>query len=635
MVGKLTRRKLLSGAALALVLSHSAIAGWPGTGKFPGILALPPGALGTWHIDQYTTSPRIGIPNAAVGGSLSANLVNVPFGFMQTDQYGGSASYTDNYANGPQGSMNATRVQVSSGGQAFVNLGLFPAGTYTWAADIKQTSGATGSFIFVDINNNLSSVFTPTSSYQTFKFTTTLSSPISNGTFWFVYANQSAAVDVLVCNVRIFAGSSDLGFNTPVGHLNLGVSGLDSTFAGSYSGGILDMHSDGCGVVQFGSATTLSTFTVTCYAKKVVAGNDTGGLLFANLVSGNNSNGYRTFACALNANGNVFSSNPVFIPGPVLANTTLGNPGPFLADLNGDGFHFYAFVYDGTYLTMWFDNLPLCFAYKPGLTAQSVTAMLFCNVNNIPTTGSPFPCSFAFAGTIAYWASNLTAAQIQQARAYTLNRAQTHGVTIPSVPTRFWVAVGDSITEIGEGNISTYPAITNLNSDLTTKTYVANDAYEGTTIANWVTYAPAVDAILDNALPGQEIILSFLIGANDGGAITSNPTGYWTGSLLPWWQARVAAGWTKTVGCTNTGENSSSWNTEAAVLAGLIRGAVVGSGPPTNTDPLVAVIDFGANADVGFAGDGQPPYFNGDGVHPTQTGENVMATVAYPVINAL
>ena len=182
-----------------------------------------------------------------------------------------------------------------------------------------------------------------------------------------------------------------------------------------------------------------------------------------------------------------------------------------------------------------------------------------------------------------------------------------------------YCAEGDSITSAPA--IGSYAHKYGVNASTTT--FGSVRAVSGSTIADLVSRASAVDAIIPPALAGRKPILSVLIGRND---LLTLGTSTWLTNLAAYLDARRSAGWTVALGTilpATAGGFNVARNTANATLSTWVG---------THCD---AIIDFAANATMGPDAAASNATYYSDGTHPTAAGQVILETVARTVLNSL
>lgn len=586
----------------------------------------PYGPLGLWHIDNYQSSPRFGIKNSALGATLTSNLLNTTSRRFQHTTYftfAGGGTVTD-LAIGPEGRPDAATIHVNIGGFFAVIVGRMPAGTYTIVYDVIRNSGSDQTFqtLFPDSSTGITQ--TATSSWTTISETFTLGSTVASASVGVLYAILGATVDVLFANPRLFSGSSDLGKEIPVGNLMLGVGGKDTATSGTYSSGTLDMSAaNTAGTIALPASVSVDAFTFTCLAKKLTNGVGTTFQPAMSLFDTQLANSYTRLTPFFSQN-NQLSGAQYKVQ---LGKSQVDNSG---WDLHDSQYHFYAWVSDGTYLSMYIDDVKV--ESSDDLTLTSPLSMADMNFNYV--VDPSLNAAFSYAGSIGFWNRALNKTEITAARQATFDRALSNGIANPTLANnRVWVAVGDSITD-SRGQLN-YP------------NQAALSMSPATTVWNWgqsgwglksptpsvvrTLYHDAAD--LDDMIPvnknGRKFILSILIGANDLQGY-SGGTSQYTTDLLAYCAARYAAGWDKIALCTNTPIKPAlqpTFNTARATLAASIRASV-----GTSCD---AVIDFAADPTYGTNAAALDVSKYADGEHPTLATQILMGATAAAVINTL
>lgn len=566
-----------------------------------------PNALGLWHIDTYAASPRGSIVNANGAVAASANLIGAPRNLFNNGDWwikGAGCTVTDNFAAAADGTTSASRVVGTASNWTLhpANPGVnMPAATYTIRVQAMRNGGSDQVFCLYSGNTgNRSPVKTATASWQPFSFTFTLGAPANPGLIGIGSSNGSTAADILICDLRVYSGSSDLGAGSYAGNLELGIDAWDTT--PSYASGALDMSAGGVGLAQFGTDTTLSTFTCQALVSKINAGGSGGnfGLL-------SKAQAFTTFSMMTEKATVPFT----YFQSAVNVAAPIQQAGLWVA--GSKGYHVVTVRYDGTTFTYWIDDVQIL---TSTVSLSSVTvADLYMNfVSTVTLYGGN-----KFAGSLALWSRSLSDAEVRAAVTLQQSRAALSSITATSA-TRVLVAEGDSIT----AQAICYPWLFGPNAS--PALYGVDYAVSGSAIADLVTRAPLVDAALPTNRSGRKFILSVLIGAND---LVSLGTSTWLTNLASYLDARRGAGWLVAL-ITPTPQTAGvgpGFNAARATILPTIR-AWTG----VHCD---AIADFAAEATMGPDAAASNATYYSDGKHPTATGQALLEIVYRATINAM
>lgn len=193
---------------------------------------------------------------------------------------------------------------------------------------------------------------------------------------------------------------------------------------------------------------------------------------------------------------------------------------------------------------------------------------------------------------------------------------------------RNFVAEGDSITDANISVGSGYANAANTLASPTNNTFT-NKAVSGSTVADLVSRAAAVDALL---VPAAANILSVLIGANSFG--DGNPNAL-LATIASYCDARRAAGW-YVILCTvlPRGAPPSQFETDRSVANPELR-LWATNGSIVSGKHCDRICDFAADPVMGIStGATNTTYFAGDQTHPTFAGQGRMRDIFWPVLDA-
>lgn len=595
-------------------------------GHFP---IAPPasGMMGWWQVDEAVSSPKRAIANKATATALTQNIL--PWGRRLFDtsnfvQIAG-ATVTANAAAGPDGKVYAASVASTAATTWSINLGTFtlPAGTYTVAIDAKRNTGSNQTFRFGFGNSGgLSAIKTATAAWQTFTLTFTLGSP-SSAAMWAVLTDGTNNAALLIDNVRLFSGSSDLGADTLVGHLypsNVNPVGAGAT--PTVSGGVMDMSGGGLAVTQF-ETTVLSAFSAICIGRRLSA---SGGANFQTFLGD-----CRTFTnFAANQEGTGITGEFNGNPHPVYASA--GVPQDIFApeslwDGVDPSYQVIGWTYDGTTFTMWLDGQP---AYSEVASGQTATiADLMCGWAG----GASFTSKHGINGMLLYGRA-LTVAEMASTSEYLKSRARSVGLT--AGVNNFLCAEGDSITV---GHVTTNGGYPHLFAPVSSPLVKgANHAIGGATLqiraagANSLYGRRAINAaMIPGNKRGRKYCFTFMIGHNDfvlDAIYLASPSTF-VADLGTFAQAMKSDGWDRVAIGTILPSTLTGFNTWRNTVNALIT--------PTwaAANGVDAIFDFAANATIGPDAAASNLTYYSDGTHPTDAGQAILETIYAAKINAI
>jgi len=587
------------------------------------IPALPAGALGVWYADQaVTVGGNAAVPNSLTAVPVSANQMRAPRRlFTDTtfwqDLTGGSI--TDSNVVGPDGLTQASTI-VGVGGWAVrlranaSSFPIWPAGTYTIAINAKRAVGSNQQFRIRDaLGAFTSGTFTATAAWQRFAFTFTLASPISM-TIDIASFDGATGATIAICDFEMFSGSSDLGPEVLAGHMYLGAT--PTIAAPVLGGGYIDFTANNSyAIYQFLNPVSVTAVTVCALVNRTATGNASNRAVLAEAgtVGQTNFTMWDSFGTAGRDVGAIQFDNTVQAQVTGLWNQT------------GAGPHVITWRYDGTNLDVFFDDVVVNRLNSPGLSAQTIANQVVMLLEGTGGNGGDK------LGALGIWPTALTNAQVYGV----FDSWQQHFAPFYSMQLHkyYYFSDGDSITAFASSPISYAYLYGPLASQ---PVFGFNFAIAGSPLSGIIgTNLP----VLENLLPplsrqaGRNFILSVDIGTNDLNTVTGAVEAANLGNNYV--DPLQALGWKVYSGTiidrADVG-GASPWATNANAFNTIIKGAWGhGSG----------IIDFAANANLGppsGQGGGGPANnatnFQGDLVHPNQTGMNLIETIMKPVIDA-
>jgi len=574
-----------------------------GMGAFTQSGGLPTEDLvGAWYASDYVATPRKAIKNSVNSSTaLSANLYSfATYVANPALYYYTTVTKTLAYADGPTGATNSAMRIVGTGNCSITdidNIKLTNGQTYTIAADVKSNTGSSQDFRIGDYNGTMGTK-TATTSWQRFSQTFTCGG--STIPVFVRSPDGTTGWDLVVDNLAIFAGASDLGRETLAGHMYFdGRQGDDYTT--NPSTGVVDLTTSGSGYLQFATAVDLSAFTLSTVVRRTSAADSGYMNSFADAAS------FSNFA--------TFMSNDVTTASICYNGDNTKKRGPFFR--NGSGWHVITHRYDGTTYDIFVDGSK--FQMK-ALTADAGSVRSF------------------LVGTANMFAGQNSSAQFNAWALYdrALTNTEIRSSLVPALLSRL-AADGQSYASgrmvCAEGD----SIITNDTTFYNSGTFQAGDyglnyGVSGSSLASLVSRASIVDATIP---PGTSVkhILGVLIGANDlagyaGADDTAAATSYLT-NLMAYIAARRASGW-KVVACTVLPQGgATTFNTRRAIVnTGLRTQAGLGN--------IDALADFDTDAQMGIdASYGTYPANWLDSIHPNDTGHARLMPIFSTAVNTL
>lgn len=564
-----------------------------------GTLTLPTGAVAAWYADQYSASPRRVIPNAFSSTAVSQNLFSAPRRLFNNTNYWSKTSLTitDDATAGPDGTSGEASTVVASAGNWFMGQAAgsnIPAGTYTLAVWAKRNTGTDQVFAFSKDNTaTRSSVKTATDTWQRFTYTFTLAGATSPSTLMLCSSDGATTASLQICDLELFAGSSDLGTangTNPVGHMYLGANHYDTQPA--VASNELDLSNQGYGQVQLPANLNLSSgVTYIAITKKIAAGS-----AYHATLSKSQSFGHLTFSQEV-------SQAPQYWIGTEEAPNFRGT----IESLN-QGYFAWGWRYDGSSRHMLLND------HRLFTKAGAVTNQTFRDFNMGFVSSASLYAGEKFHAS-ALWNRALSDEEYLQAYNYLVAQVEASGLSMGTE--RVVCFEGDSITGT-DGSCWPYYYGINLANP---KFLGSNFAISGSTIANLVTRAPDVDAVIPVDKGSRKFVLAVLVTNGLSDATT------FSADLKAYLQARRSAGWT-VVACTLLPRNDATHNARRATVNTTMRSW-------GTADGVDYLIDFAADATMGPDAAASDTLLYSDGTHPTTAGHQNLAAVAAAVLNAI
>lgn len=590
--------------SLALTLPATAIRG--------GAVLLPSeNRVGVWYADEYTAANgNKVIPNADSATAVAANLFAAPRRLFNNEQVWSKSNVTivDDAETAPDDSTEASTFSCTASNWTVrpTDTTNLPAGTYTIAANVKRNAGSDQSFAFSGDNTGTrSDVMTATSAWQRFSYTFTTGAPAGINRVSMCSSDGSTAAELQVCDLELYAGSSDLGPQTLAGHMYLGRSAYTSI--PSAASGWLDLSGGGTALIQMPSTTTLTTFTAMAVVSKTAAGSAYQAFL-------SKAQAYAQFTAYTEQSGR---PDTLFQTG----SNVYGQIDGGLWALLNDGAHVIGCRYDDTTISFWLDDIQLL---QAAVSRSNVDVRDFW-VGIVNDYSLNSGCKI---NSIALWSSALTDAEYRNAYTALKNRAAQSSITLSEA--RVLVAEGDSITG---GETYCYPYVYGDNAD--PSVLGANLAVSGSSLATLVARQDAVTAIIPPNPGSRKFIASVLIGANDlrtyPGASDAAAAAAYTTALFEYYATLKAAGFL-VVGCTilpvSGTANDSEHNARRAIVNANIVAAV--------GDEIDAVADFADDATMGIDDSYTTTAEHWtDGVHPDASGHAILEPIYRAAVDAL
>ena len=573
------------------------------------------GLIGAWYADEYSSSSRKVIPNAATATPVSTNLLTAPRRLFNNTTYWGQSNCTITDTNATDWNSTANQASTVSGTgfwylrpSEYSGFAALAAGTYTCAIWAKRAAaaGSDQQFRMSTYNTASSSNFTATTSWQRFTWTFVWGGGNLN-LMVMRSIDDATAGQFEISDVHLFAGSSDLGASElPAGHMYLGNGNTDTKPA--VSGGVLDLSSAGYALTQLASPQTLTNYTVLAVSAKASAAGSNLQALFSKVQD------YTSFTVA--------TSNGTSI-GTQFSGTGVGTDGEAWSANDTEYYNryeFFAETFDGSnhvYTTGKTDTRSIAQAGGSSTVADLWTG---CLLNTSITTKNKIVA-------LALYNRALTKAEKETALAALTTRAATSGITVIN-DERIYVIEGHSIPF---GTLATGGSYAVRQFGLTTNPIKGSlRAVAGAQLADLVSRAAAVDAIIPSSGKGsRKYVLSVQIGRNDGGIATAT----FLASLQSYLAARRAAGWYVILE-TNLPSTAVSWTAWRTTVNAAIRSWGTG----IYYDALMdwdTVGGIGGDSDPGTPDSGSTSATTNyaDGTHPNGTGAALMASNFTSLLN--
>lgn len=559
------------------------------------------------------SSPAFVIPFTEGSGQIAYNLAGShtsgdsnlfvgPENLSQWALKGGTATWTDRYADFETGDSAATRLNMNAGASCgFGNSVTLPAGqAVTMSFYAKATTGS--STAFRTFRSGLFVSHTATDVWQRFSLTFT---PVDSNALFYIFADASLATDILVYGLKIEVGSSPTDYLRPECHLRIANKPAVSSWA-----------TEGL------SVTAASQLASIIRNQQVTVSGFTAHIAFQYL--GNNlASQYHLMHATSNSNvwikcdantGAISEGNFQYKSGNRL--------GPRGTDIADGEWHITSIRYDGTTSAMFVDGcLQESAVQSPSGTFDSFQF----NPLGYASTAFQGTASLGAIGKWAYLAWYDAAHDYEDFHAMI---AHINGVLVSRGITRnrlsYVVFEGDSITE-GKTYTPLFPYCDRSVPNLTGSVVAGVNAVSGSSISHLTSRADTVDASLLSSLYDTGI-LCVMIGTNDlsGGTTAAQ---YLT-NLKAYCAARKAAGWLVVVS-TIPPRNDVTFNGKRATANAEINNAVnIG----VSWD---AVASWDADVTIGVDAAASNATYYPDGVHPSNVAHILIEPYVTAAINSL
>lgn len=499
----------------------------------------------------------------------------------------------------PSGGTTAFRVDAAAGSGSLPGAAAFtikcPPGQYTIAAEYAVASGTADFAIKPDYYGagGAAVTKTATASYQTFSVTFELTSETDIAPiFAMAAASPWPTLAVQYINPRIVPGSAAGSAVSSVGNVS-----MQGTIGPLMSGNFFrnSVESISSIAVQFPQKKTFTSLSYLVAFKFSPLSDSNGGLLFGDL-----NDKYALFTGpGKGALANSFSFLSNTVSSPMLgADTDVWMVAAVTVGPSGQKCYFNGFkVHDAARTSV----------------ATTQAALLFHDA-----------AAFPFPGLVsghAVWDSQLSDAEVASATAVMQARLTLKGATVGAM-SNFLVVDGDSISA-GAGSGTCY--IYQMNPRFTPLLQGRNFASSGARLVDVLVprQAEALAYVASTAAAGKRPIVHILIGTNDiSASLTTNAlVDAYMVNLKSYWAAYKSAGATLIVG-TIGGAQGDPNRTQRDYLNGLIRAA------SAFYDGLA---DYAADSNL----NNWNVTYMADNVHMSAAGNNLMASILYPVLSPL
>jgi lysophospholipase L1-like esterase len=570
--------------------------------------------------DTYDASTKA-LPNLVNPIARSANLFRASRRMFANTEWWtktGSGTITDDAAVGPDGLTEASTANLTGAWNIHPAVATYslPIGTYTLAVYAMRNTGSDQQFSFsVDNTGTRSPANTATSAWQRFTYTFTLVGTDTFNRISICSIDGTTAANIQICDFELYAGSADLGPQTFAGHLYLGANFYDTR--PSCAAGVLDMTSASAayGLIQLPTAATIGAFTTQALLSKTAAGSAYHAW-FSRVQNYLHFTATSAISLAPTNTKTVFAFNN-------WDGSSVNTQAAGLWPLLSKGYHLLTHRYDasGTRAELWLDDIRM-FTASGALATFSLRDLFHNLVNSTGLYGGE-----KYVG-MAFWDVALTDAQIRATFPLWQARAALSSVTVNGDTTnRIYAAEGDSITALS----TSYSYV--FGGNASPVVLGTNWAVSGSTLANLVTRASYVDAVIPTSINSRKFIFSVLIGANDLGSYTGATDAIaaanYLAALASYCDARRAAGWKVVVGTILPISGGTAHNARRAI----VNSAITSSWTSVHCD---GVADFAADATMGTdtSFTDNPSKWT-DGTHPNTAGHAILETIIRPIINAL
>lgn len=583
---------------------------------------LAAGCWGYWNPADIQTSPVHVIPNRANSTPVEARLNRFTRNaFTATgsepvwirNPADANVTMTDRAAIDRDGRLEASRIEMVSGAERYVgsNGDFIPAGPNTTTFEYKLWPGSTDADFRVsgDSGSNKTD-FTATDYWQVGTVTATNT---SGGNKFRIYNDASNnALDILICNVKVWAGSSAGTAYGNAGHMYLGRGEGETLAMPSVTNGVLDLSGGASTFIDFPDQLTTNEMTL-----QILCQRDNDGASYQNnwmFTNRARTTGWFDIA----ADGG--AGRPIGKWSSASAATYI----PESMDIYGKGWHVLTFVLRQNRIFYYLDDCLMASSVGAGslLTALSFQ-QFFMNANNVS-----FASGYKY-GPIALYSRALTHAEVR-GNVYTMIEDADPSIVV-TLPVMHVLVEGDSVPSFATSYA--VQAVPNL----TAGAYIGRNSLSGSTLTSTTTYTSIATRLADviAAIParrtGRKFVVTLHDGANDLSDTGTYPTeASWLSVYYGIGDALIAAGaepLVVTVPPKGTAASGyATHNSRRAVVNPLLAAAVPGH--------FTGVIDFAADGTIGDDADANnTTYYEADGIHWKDAGHTVAEPIFTTAVN--
>lgn len=582
---------------------------------------LPAGAAGIWYMDQQTTLANVIslVPNSATGvaaplGNMLPPSRRMFTGFASVPWVPSGIDSITEGTSGPDALNEATSIgllNTTADWRLFqgFNVSAGPTtGNYTIAVWAKAIAGTCKFKLGLPFSSWGSSEFTATGSWVRYSFTFAWTAGAVAPDFGIGSDINAATCTLAICDLNMYAGSSDLGADPTLGHIYTSMASANPAVLTS---GLINCEPN-IGLFQWGSSATYGAgqpHTSICCFKR--SGADPSNDFVQCWWTKADDDGFAAGTNALGGPGLNFGaggSGTYVGESQCVVRTSNAHAGSLFNYVTG-GLIIGATVWDGTNLTTWLNGVKILGPTATEVPANYAYQDMFFNAlaHNDHVAGNTY-------SSLVWYNRALSDVEVLQATNALRLRARQTSNELTSVKWAF--VIGDQVS-FGEFPFRAAETVTN-------KIHGANYSYtdaliSGATIDAVITRVATTmrTAILATQAAGGQVTTCLVyLGRKNLGTGTGAVT---AASVLAIHDTLRAAG-IKTIACTLIdalyGANQTQFNNDRVAFNSAI---VAGSAHYDALCNLALVTNMGANGDHSNG-----TYFGGDGISPTATGHALL-----------